>query len=87
MKHAELQRHIMQQQEELRRVSEQLLIGQCGVIQSESPILLPPSSSQSHSHHLQTQHSESSGSVQIHQVLNIDSIESNTYKNYKLTLF
>lgn len=33
MKHAELQRQIMQQQEELRRVSEQLLMAQCGFVQ------------------------------------------------------
>lgn len=42
-KHAELQRQIIEQQEELRRVSEQLLLTQCGWIQNDSvPLAASP---------------------------------------------
>ncbi|CAL8079462.1 unnamed protein product [Orchesella dallaii] len=60
-KHAELQRQIIQQQEELRRVSEQLLMAQCGWIQSDS-ILLPQN------HHPIQHHPQDQNSVQLQHV-------------------
>ncbi|ODN03267.1 Circadian locomoter output cycles protein kaput, partial [Orchesella cincta] len=64
-KHAELQRQILQQQEELRRVSEQLLMSQCSWIQTDS-IILPQN--HNHSVHLQP-HDENAPHQQCQQPL------------------
>ncbi|XP_055380782.1 circadian locomoter output cycles protein kaput [Condylostylus longicornis] len=60
-KHEELQKLIVQQQEELRRVSEQLLMARYGLLPQivESPVTFTnASSSQSQQHHQQQQHTQ-----------------------------
>lgn len=68
-KHQELQRQIIQQQEELRRVSEQLLMSQCEWIQGDS-VLLPQAPSQSHPMHPHQQEDNTLIQLQPVQVCN-----------------
>ena len=81
MKHAELQRQIIYQQEELRRVSEQLLMAQFGSIQGDShtQVLLPPTLTQAipqqqhylhaHHHHHQQLTEENQAHMQVNTLL------------------
>ncbi|CAG7825948.1 unnamed protein product [Allacma fusca] len=79
MKHAELQRQIIHQQEELRRVSEQLLMAQFGSIQGDShtQVLLPPTLTPAitqqqhhlHAHHHQQLADDNSAHIQGHSNL------------------
>jgi len=66
MKHAELQRQIIQQQEELRRVSEQLLMAQCGFIPADASIIIPQTIQPPTSHH--STEDTSSNAVHLQQV-------------------